>query len=65
MTTIEIVKATAVFQALNNQMVLSASLIDVFANAIEMKKAGFTYAAWEAQTGAGKLAKQIVKEIFA
>ena len=46
-------------------MVLSASLIDVFANAIEMKKAGFTYAAWEAQTGAGKLAKQIVKEIFA
>ena len=64
MTTAELIQLTPSFKDGNNIMFISPSLIGIFDNAIEMQKAGFTFAQWENTTGAGKKAKAIVKEIF-
>jgi len=45
-------------------MMVSSSAIELFCRAVEMKKAGFTYAEWENESGAGSTAKKIAKEIF-
>ena len=65
MDTITTVMQTAAFQEANNMMVFSVSLIGMFENAINFKKAGCTYDQWLETTSAGTLTKAIVKEIFA
>jgi len=64
MTAVELVMATATFKAANNMALVSPSVIGIFENAINMKKAGFSYSQWESQTTGGKKTKEIVKEIF-
>lgn len=61
---VTIVKNTKAFQSSNNQMFLSASILPVFENAVNMLDAGFSYEEWKDVTTCGITAKQIVKEIF-
>jgi len=61
---ITIIKSTKSFQKSNNLMAIQPDMLGPFKNAIELKTVGGSYAEWLNSTCAGKLTKEIVKEIF-
>jgi hypothetical protein len=67
MTIQDVIKQTRSFQLCSQSLqstILSPSVIGIFKNAYEMKKAGFSYKEWSDSTCAGFSTKLIVKEIY-